>query len=65
VLTTLWGVSIIDNQTDRLVMRDCAFMLYLLYQLQIHSIKQLAPSDIAIIHKAIEHVLFTDKQTAE
>lgn len=65
VLTCLGGIRVVDNQTYGLVMRGSACMLHLPYQLEIHRIEQLAPSDIAVIHETVEHVLFTGKQTAE
>ena len=33
-------------------------------QLEVHSIQQLAPFDITVIHKTIEHVLLTTEQAA-
>jgi hypothetical protein len=36
-----------------------------LQQLEIHRVKQLAPLDIAIIHKTIKHVLFTNEHFAQ
>ena len=33
-------------------------------QLEVHRIQQLAPLDITVIHKTIEHVLLTTEQAA-
>jgi hypothetical protein len=64
LLSALRSVSIIYNQANRLVVRHGAAMDFL-QQLEIHCIKQLAPLDIAIIHKTIEHVLFTNEHFAQ
>src|SRR5574344_168775 len=64
LLSALRSICIIYNQTDRLVMRHGAAMDFL-QQLEIHCVKQLAPLDIAIIHKTIKHVLFTNEHFAQ
>ena len=48
VLTRFGSISIIDNQTNGLVL-DRALLPYLLYQTKVHCIEQLAPSDITIV----------------
>ena len=58
------SVSVIDNQADRLVMLSLCAAADLTQQLEIHSVQQLAPFDITIIHKTIEHVLLTTEQAA-
>ena len=60
--TTLRSVCVINNQADRLVVLDLRPTADLANQLEIHSIQQLAPFDIAIIHKTIEHVLLATEQ---
>ena len=60
----LWSVSVIDNQADRLVMLSLCAAADLTQQLEVHRIQQLAPLDITIIHKTIEHVLLTTEQAA-
>ena len=62
--TALRSVDIIDNQTDRLVMRSLRATADLAEQLEVHRIEQLAPLNVAIIHKTIEHVLLTTEQAA-
>ena len=62
--SALRSVSVIDNQADRLVMLSLCAAADLTQQLEIHSIQQLAPLDITIIHKTIEHVLLTTEQAA-
>ena len=62
--SALWSVSVIDNQADRLVMLSLCATADLTQQLEIHSIQQLAPFDITVIHKTIEHVLLTTEQAA-
>ena len=60
----LGSVRVIDNQADRPVIPGLTAAPDLSEQLKIHRIQQLAPPDIAIIHKAIEHVLLTTEQAA-
>ena len=60
----LGSVSIIDNQADRLVMLSLCAAADLTQQLEVHRIQQLAPLDITVIHKTIEHVLLTTEQAA-
>lgn len=62
--STLWSVSVIDDQADRLVMLSLCAAADLTQQLEVHRIQQLAPLDITIIHKTIEHVLLTTEQAA-
>ena len=62
--TTLWSVSVIDNQVDRLVMLSLCTAADLTQQLEVHRIQQFAPLDITVIHKTIEHVLLTTEQAA-
>ena len=62
--SALRSVSVIDNQADRLVMLSLCAAADLTQQLEIHSIQQLAPLDITIIHKTIEHVLLATEQAA-
>ena len=61
---TLWSVSVIDNQAYRLVVQSLCTAADLTQQLEVHRIQQLAPLDITIIHKTIEHVLLTTEQAA-
>ena len=60
----LRSVSVIDNQADWLVMLSLCAAADLTQQLEVHRIQQLAPLDITIIHKTIEHVLLTTEQAA-
>ena len=62
--SALRSISVIDNQADRLVMLSHCAAADLAQQLEIHSVQQLAPFDITIIHKTIEHVLLTTEQAA-
>ena len=62
--SALRSVSVIDNQADRLVMLSLCAAADLTQQLEVHRIQQLAPFDITIIHKTIEHVLLTTEQAA-
>ena len=62
--SALRSVGVIDNQADRLVMLSLCATADLTQQLEIHSIQQLAPFDITVIHKTIEHVLLTTEQAA-
>ena len=62
--SALRSVSVIDNQADRLVMLSLCAAADLTYQLKIHRIQQLAPLNVTIIHKTIEHVLLTTEQAA-
>ena len=62
--SALWSVSVIDNQADWLVMLSLCAAADLTQQLEVHRIQQLAPLDITIIHKTIEHVLLTTEQAA-
>ena len=62
--SALWSVSVIDDQADRLVMLSLCAAADLTQQLEVHRIQQLAPLDITIIHKTIEHVLLTTEQAA-
>ena len=64
-LATAFGsVGVIDNQADRLVMLSLCATADLTQQLEVHRIQQLAPFDVTIIHKTIEHVLLTTEQAA-
>ena len=62
--SALRSVCVIDNQADRLVMPSLCAAADLTQQLEVHGIQQLAPLDISIIHKTIEHVLLTTEQAA-
>ena len=62
--SALGSVSIIYNQADRLVMLSLRTAADLTQQLEVHRIQQLAPLDITVIHKTIEHVLLTTEQAA-
>ena len=62
--SALGSVSVIDNQADWLVMLSLGTAADLTQQLEVHRIQQLAPLDITIIHKTIEHVLLTTEQAA-
>ena len=62
--TALWSIRIIDNQADRLVMRCLRATADFSQQLEVHRIEQLAPLNVTIIHKTIEHVLLTTEQAA-
>ena len=62
--TALRSIRIINNQAYRLVMRCLRATADLPYQLEIHRVEQLAPLNITIIHKTIEHVLLTTEQAA-
>ena len=62
--TALRGVSIIDNQANRLVMACLRTATDLACQLEVHGIQQLAPFNVTVIHKTIEHVLLTTEQAA-
>ena len=62
--TALRSIRIIDNQADRLVMRRLRTTADLTHQLEIHRIEQLAPLNVTIIHKTIEHVFLTTEQAA-
>ena len=62
--TTLRSVSVIDDQADWLVMLSLSAAADLTQQLEVHRIQQLAPFDITVIHKTIEHVLLTTEQAA-
>ena len=62
--TALRSIRIIDNQADWLVMRRFSTTADLSQQLEVHRIEQLAPLDVTIIHKTIEHVLLTTEQAA-
>jgi len=62
--SALWSVSVIDDQADWLVMLSLCAAADLTQQLEVHRIQQLAPLDITIIHKTIEHVLLTTEQAA-
>ena len=57
-------VRVIDYQADWSFMRSLCASTDLAQKLEIHSIKQLAPFDITVIHKTIEHVLLTTEQAA-
>ena len=57
-------VRVIDYQADWSFMRGLCASTDLAQKLEIHSIQQLAPFDITIIHKTIEHVLLTTEQAA-
>ena len=60
----LWSVSVIDNQADWSFMRRLCASTDLTQQLEVHSIQQLAPFDITVIHVTIEHVFLTTEQVA-
>ena len=62
--SALRSISVIDNQADGLVMLSLCAAADLTQQLEVHSIQQLAPFDITVIHKTIEHVLLTTEQAA-
>ena len=62
--TALRSIRIIDNQADRLVMRRLRTTADLPQQLEVHRIEQLAPLNVTIIHKTIEHVFLTTEQAA-
>ena len=62
--TALRSVRIIDNQADRLVMRRFCATADFSEQLEVHRIEQLAPLNVTIIHKTIEHVFLTTEQAA-
>ena len=62
--TALWSVRVIDNQADRLVMRSLCTVADLTDQLEVHGIQQLAPFNVTVIHKTIEHVFLTTEQAA-
>ena len=62
--TALRSVSVIDNQADRPVVPGLSTAADLAQQLEVHRIQQLAPLDITVIHKTIEHVLLTTEQAA-
>ena len=62
--TALRSIRIIDNQADWLVMRRLRTTADLTHQLEIHRIEQLAPLNVTIIHKTIEHVFLTTEQAA-
>ena len=62
--TALRSICIIDNQTDGLVMRCFCTTADFSEQLEVHRIEQLAPLNVTIIHKTIEHVLLTTEQAA-
>lgn len=62
--SALWSVSVIDDKADWLVMLSLCAVADLTQQLEVHRIKQLAPLDVTIIHKTIEHVLLTTEQAA-
>ena len=57
-------VRVIDYQADWSFMRGLCASTDLAQKLEVHSIQQLAPFDITIIHKTIEHVLLTTEQAA-
>ena len=61
---TLRSVSIIDNQADWLVMWCLSTTADFPQQLEVHCIQQLAPLNITIIHKTVEHVFLTTEQAA-
>jgi len=58
------SIRVIDNQADRFVMLSLRTTADLTHQLEVHRIEQLAPLDITIIHKTIEHGLLTTEQAA-
>ena len=62
--TALRSIRVIDDQADGLVMPCLCTAADLTYQLKIHRIQQLAPLNVSIIHKTIEHVLLTTEQAA-
>ena len=62
--TALRSVRIINNQADRLVMRSLCAAADFPQQLEVHRIEQLAPLNVTIIHKTIEHVFLTTEQAA-
>jgi len=62
--TALRSICIINNQADWLVMQSLCTTADLPQQLEVHRIEQLAPLNVTIIHKTIEHVLLTTEQAA-
>ena len=62
--TALRSIRVIDNQADGLVMPCLCTAADFTYQLKIHRIQQLAPLNVTIIHKTIEHVFLTIEQAA-
>jgi len=63
-LPCLLSVGVIDNQTNRLVTLGIGASANLSEKLCVHHVEQIAPPDIAVIHKTIEHVFLTVKHTA-
>ena len=62
--SALGSIRVIDNQTDSPVILSLAATADLPQQLEVHHIEQLAPLNVTIIHKTIEHVLLTTEQAA-
>ena len=60
--SALGSIRVIDNQTDRPVILSLAATADLPQQLEVHRVEQLAPLNVTIIHKTIEHVLLTTEQ---
>ena len=62
--SALGSIRVIDNQTDRPAILSLAATADLPQQLEVHRVEQLAPLNVTIIHKTIEHVLLTTEQAA-
>ena len=62
--SALGSIRVIDNQTDRPVILSLTATTDLPQQLEVHGIEQLAPLNVTIIHKTIEHVFLTIEQAA-
>ena len=62
--SALGSIRVIDNQTDRPVILSLAATADLPQQLEVHRVEQLAPLNVTIIHKTIEHVFLTTEQAA-
>ena len=62
--SALGSIRVIDNQTDSPVILSLAATADLPQQLEVHRVEQLAPLNVTIIHKTIEHVLLTTEQAA-
>lgn len=61
----LGSVSIVDDQTRRLIVVCICLAAGLSDKLQIHRVERPVPLHIAIIQKPIEHVLFTSKYISQ
>ena len=62
--SALGSIRVIYNQTDWPVIMSLAATADLPHQLEVHRVEQLAPLNVTIIHKTIEHVLLTTEQAA-